>query len=84
MAGTGFKLEYNAISKSLGHFVSRAKKKDIEVGIFQSMTCDLHILTCRTGNSAFKKPSVTVWFSLYCFLGIKKWANQTLALFIIL
>ena len=41
MAGTGFKLEYNAISKSLGHFVSRAKKKDIEVGIFQSMTCDL-------------------------------------------
>ena len=36
----GFKLMYNPTSKSLGHFVSRAKKKDIEVGIFQSMTCD--------------------------------------------
>ena len=39
--GAGFKLEYNATSKSLGHFVSRAKKKDILVGTFQSMTCDL-------------------------------------------
>ena len=39
--GTGFKLEYNATSKNLGNFVSRVKKKDIQVGIFQSMTCDL-------------------------------------------
>ena len=41
IAGTGFKLEYNATSKCLSHFASRAKKKDIEVGIFQSMSCDL-------------------------------------------
>ena len=39
--GTGFKLEYNATSKNLGHFMSRAKKKTYKLEFFQSMTCDL-------------------------------------------
>ena len=67
---TGFKLEYNAKSKNLGHFVSRAKKQDIQVGIFQSMPCG----PC---NFPTQKPSATVhslpfsWSAVFTILFLR-------------